>query len=37
MKRAILLLMHQGKSYTEEIAAAACGLDLPRIAHCAVT
>ncbi|MFF3196208.1 ATP-grasp domain-containing protein [Streptomyces misionensis] len=28
MKRAILLLLHLGKSYTEEIAAAAAGLDL---------
>ncbi|MFI1799967.1 acetyl-CoA carboxylase biotin carboxylase subunit family protein [Streptomyces sp. NPDC020379] len=32
MKRAILLLMHQGKSYTEEIAAAAAGLGLALVA-----
>ncbi|MBD0674488.1 acetyl-CoA carboxylase biotin carboxylase subunit family protein [Streptomyces sp. CBMA156] len=32
MKRAILLLMHQGKSYTEEIAAATAGLDLALVA-----
>ncbi|WP_405808476.1 ATP-grasp domain-containing protein [Streptomyces sp. NBC_01520] len=32
MKRAILLLMHQGKSYTEEIAAATAGLGLHLVA-----
>ncbi|MEU6535258.1 ATP-grasp domain-containing protein [Streptomyces sp. NPDC047000] len=32
MKRAILLLMHQGKSYTEEIAAATAGLGLTLVA-----
>ncbi|WP_225851031.1 acetyl-CoA carboxylase biotin carboxylase subunit family protein [Streptomyces sp. HPF1205] len=32
MKRALLLLMHQGKSYTEEIAAAAAGLGLALVA-----
>ena len=32
MKRAMLLLMHQGKSYTEEIAAAAAGLGLSLVA-----
>jgi hypothetical protein len=32
MNRAILLLMHQGKSYTEEIAAAAAGLGLALVA-----
>jgi hypothetical protein len=32
MKRAILLLMHQGKSYTEEVAAAAAGLGLALVA-----
>ncbi|MGW1463190.1 ATP-grasp domain-containing protein [Streptomyces sp. NPDC002308] len=32
MKRAILLLMHQGKSYTEEIARAAAGLGLDLVA-----
>ncbi|WP_181793153.1 acetyl-CoA carboxylase biotin carboxylase subunit family protein [Streptomyces sp. WELS2] len=32
MKRAILLLMHQGKSYTEEIAEATAGLGLTLVA-----
>lgn len=32
MKRAILLLMHQGKSYTEDIARAAAGLGLDLVA-----
>jgi biotin carboxylase len=32
MKRAILLLMHQGKSYTQEIAAATAGLGLSLVA-----
>jgi D-alanine-D-alanine ligase-like ATP-grasp enzyme len=32
MKKAILLLMHQGKSYTEEVAAAAAGLGLALVA-----
>ncbi|MER5252686.1 ATP-grasp domain-containing protein [Streptomyces sp. NPDC002855] len=32
MKTAILLLMHQGKSYTEEIAAATAGLGLTLVA-----
>ena len=32
MKRAILLLMHQGKSYTEEIAAATAGHGLSLVA-----
>ena len=32
MKRAILLLMHQGKSYTEEVAAATAGLGLTLVA-----
>ncbi|MFE2940794.1 acetyl-CoA carboxylase biotin carboxylase subunit family protein [Streptomyces sp. NPDC059255] len=32
MKKAILLLMHQGKSYTEEVAAATAGLGLTLVA-----
>lgn len=32
MKKAILLLMHQGKSYTEEVAAATAGLGLSLVA-----
>ncbi|MFK0160470.1 acetyl-CoA carboxylase biotin carboxylase subunit family protein [Streptomyces sp. NPDC090493] len=32
MNRAVLLLMHQGKSYTEEAAAAAAGLGLSLVA-----
>ncbi|MFH9069855.1 ATP-grasp domain-containing protein [Streptomyces alboflavus] len=32
MKKAILLLMHQGKSYTEEVAAATTGLGLTLVA-----
>ncbi|WP_199782837.1 hypothetical protein, partial [Streptomyces alboniger] len=32
MKRAVLLLMHQGKSFTEEAAAATAGLGLTLVA-----